>query len=149
MLLIGRAETDAIEPIGYVEHPIIHDLKKCLTIMNEKGDIVRAHLEGAIAALSDPEREAAARVFRHLVTSSGAKIAHTARDLADLAEVPQATVGPMLERMCGQNTRILRAVPPAPGQPNEQRYEICHDVLGPAVLEWRTRYTSVCTLTKP
>ena len=50
LLLIGRAKTDAIEPIGYVEHPIIHDLKKCLTVMNEKGDIVRAHLEHDLRA---------------------------------------------------------------------------------------------------
>src|SRR6185312_16732572 len=50
LLLIGRAETDAIEPIGYVEHPIIDDLEKGLTVVNEERHVVRTHLEHDLSA---------------------------------------------------------------------------------------------------
>ena len=45
LLLIGRAETDAVEPIGYVEHPIIDDLEKGLPVMDEERHIVRTHFK--------------------------------------------------------------------------------------------------------
>ena len=53
LLLIGRAETDAIEPIGYVEHPIIEDLEKRLAVMDEEGNVVRTHFSGIFASISE------------------------------------------------------------------------------------------------
>ena len=51
LLLIGRAETDAVEPLRHVEHPIIDDFKKRLTVMDEEGDVVRAYFEHHLGTL--------------------------------------------------------------------------------------------------
>jgi WD40 repeat protein len=103
--------------------------------------IVRTRLDDALGALPTAERDVAARVFQYLVTRSGSKIAHTPADLADYSGLPEATVTPVVEHMAGGDIRLLRPVPPPPGQDGEPRYEIFHDVLGPAVLDWRARYT--------
>ena len=36
--------------------------------------------------------------------------------------------------------RILRPVAPLPDRPDESRYEIFHDVLGPEILDWRAAW---------
>src|SRR6266536_1787700 len=58
--------------------------------------IVPAHLDAAMAKLSGPERDVAARVLHFLVTPSGTKIAHRAFDLAEYAEVSADVVGLLL-----------------------------------------------------
>ena len=92
--------------------------------------IVRAHLGEAIRALAPSERDVAARVFNHLVTPSGTKIAHGAADLAQYARVEEEELRPVLASL--GSSRILR--------PADGRYEIFHDVLADAVLTWRTRH---------
>ena len=85
-------------------------------------------------------------VARFLVTPSGTKIAWTAADLAavtypkpELAELAFPQVTSVLEKLAEGDTRILRPVAPPAGQ-GPTRYEIFHDILGPAILDWRTRY---------
>jgi WD40 repeat protein len=102
--------------------------------------IVRTHLDDVVSGLPPTEQEAAARVFHHLVTPSGTKIAHAVPDLADYARLPRAELEPVLEKLSGAGIRILRPVAPPPDQPTALRYEIFHDVLAPAILDWRTRY---------
>lgn len=102
--------------------------------------IVRTHLDAAMQALSPAERDLAARLFHHLVTPSGAKIAHTVSDLAAYVEAPVGEVLPVLERLSRGDVRILRPIAPPPDTPGEPRYEIYHDVLAPAILDWRARY---------
>jgi uncharacterized protein YkwD len=102
--------------------------------------IVRTHLDSVMAGLSPDERDIAAEVFRYLVTPSGTKIAYTIKDLVDYTNTPNAQLTPVLERLAGSGLRILRTVDPPPDQPRETRYEIFHDVLAPAILDWRTRY---------
>lgn len=102
--------------------------------------IVRTHLDSAMGALQEHERDAAAALFHHLVTPSGTKIAHTAADLADYTEMPAASLEPVLERLCGSGVRILRPVAPPLDQPETPRYQIFHDVLAVAILDWRRRY---------
>ncbi|MGH3031176.1 MAG: hypothetical protein ACRDNE_10500 [Gaiellaceae bacterium] len=92
--------------------------------------IVRAHLGEAVQALAPSERDVAARVFNHLVTPSGTKIAHGATDLARYAGVGEEELRPVLASLGGNH--ILRPV--------DGRFEIFHDVLADAVLAWRTRY---------
>lgn len=101
--------------------------------------IVRSHLDAVMSALPPAEQEISARLFRQLVTSSGAKIAYSAADLADYAGLPEARITPILEKLAGANVRILRPVPPAVDQPGPPRWEIFHDVLAAAVLDWRAR----------
>jgi WD40 repeat protein len=103
--------------------------------------IVRTRLDEALTSLSPEEQDVAAAVFHFLVTRSGAKVAHTAADLASYAELPEAQVTHVVEELAGGNVRILRPVPPPPGGGGATRYEIFHDVIGPAVLDWRARHT--------
>jgi hypothetical protein len=94
--------------------------------------IVPAHVDAAMAELSPPERDVAARVFHFLVTPSGTKIAHHASDLAEYAGVSADVVGLLLNHLGGQRARILRGT-------GDGRYEIYHDVLAAAILDWRAR----------
>ena len=99
--------------------------------------IVRTHLDAAMNELTEEDKELAAGAFRQLVTPSGAKIAHLGSDLAALENAPPGPLARVLETLAA--ARLLRPVAPPPGE-TEPRYEIFHDVLGPAVLDWRARY---------
>jgi hypothetical protein len=108
--------------------------------------LVRDRLDERMNRLDAGEQEIAANVARFLVTPSGAKIAWAADDLAalayperDLAEWASPQVALVLAKLAEGDTRILRPVPPQGGQ-GPTRYEIFHDILGPAILDWRARY---------
>ena len=96
--------------------------------------IVRNHVSRALAGLDGPQLETATDIFHDLVTPSGAKVAHTADDLAQMTAHSQDTVASVLGRLYEE--RILRAVDPAPGT-TQARYEIFHDRLAAPILEWR------------
>ncbi|HEX8173803.1 MAG TPA: WD40 repeat domain-containing protein [Pyrinomonadaceae bacterium] len=102
--------------------------------------IIRTHLDKVMEKLSDSERDVAAQLFRFLVTPSGSKIAHTTNDLISYAEMPPESVEPVLKLLSSPDVRILRPIAAPPGQADGVRYEIFHDVLAQAVLDWRTRY---------
>jgi hypothetical protein len=93
-----------------------------------------------MARLAGSERDVAARAFRYLVTPSQTKIAYTVAGLATYATVPSAKLEPVLQKLTGPEVRVLRAVAPPSGEKQEPRHEIFHDVLAPAVLDWRERY---------
>lgn len=103
--------------------------------------IIRTHLDKVMEKLSGSERDVAAQLFRFLVTPSGSKIAHTTSDLISYAEMPGERVEPVLELLSSPDVRILRPIAPPLGQENGFRYEIFHDVLAQAVLDWRGRYS--------
>ena len=115
---------------------------RLMTLDRLKGaeHIVRTHLDSVMVGLSPDERDSAADVFRYLVTPSGTKIAYTVKDLVAYTNTSSAQLTPVLERLAGSGLRILRTVDPPPDQPREIRYEIFHDVLASAILDWRTRY---------
>lgn len=100
--------------------------------------IVRTHLDREMAKLAPAEQDVAAQAFRFLVTRSGTKIALAVEDLAGYTELPPATLAPVLERLAAGERRILRPVP-VPDPADSTRYEIFHDVLGPAIADWRRR----------
>ncbi|HEY1515221.1 MAG TPA: WD40 repeat domain-containing protein [Solirubrobacteraceae bacterium] len=99
-------------------------------------EIVRNHLNAALAGLSPEERDTAVDVFHQLVTPSGTKIVHTISDLAAYTNRPPEVVGRLVEKLSGSQERILRPVPA--GEDGKPRVEIYHDVLAPAILAWRT-----------
>ncbi len=103
-------------------------------------NIVRTHLDAVISKLTADEQEVAANIFHYLVTPSGTKIAYTASDLAGSAELSEAEVVRVLEKLSHGDVRILRPVDPTLDRPGAPRYEIFHDVLAPAILTWRTAY---------
>jgi WD40 repeat protein len=104
--------------------------------------IVRSHLNEAMSALSDEEREAAVDVFNHLVTPSGTKIAHAVADLTDYSRGESRHVRGLVSKLSSGEHRILRPVPPAPGDVRP-RVEIFHDVLAAAILSWRSGQQAV------
>jgi WD40 repeat protein len=109
-----------------------------LATLNELGGavhIVEDHLERAMAELSPEQKDAAAAIYNHLVTPSGTKIAHRARDLAGYASVDEDETERVLQRLVEE--RIVRAGEDGAAGP---RYEIFHDVLAEAVLAWRARH---------
>ncbi len=102
-----------------------------LDALGGAGQIVADHLERAIEALTPDQRETAARLFDHLVTPSGTKIAHEASDLAEFAGASEAEIRPVVVTLA--NHRILRT-------DESGRWEIFHDVLAGAVLGWKARH---------
>jgi hypothetical protein len=105
--------------------------------------IVQTHLDNSMAQLSAKERLMGANIFNYLVTPSGTKIAQTAHDLADYANLSkekEKQLDQMMEKLTAGDQRILRSVPPPANQPNASRYEVFHDVLAQAILDWRRRY---------
>ena len=107
-----------------------------LTELGGAGRIVQEHLQRALAGLDEPERELASRLFNHLVTPSGTKIAHGLDDLGRYAGDDSERIEPVLRALSGE--RVVRPLPAKNG--GGTRYEIFHDVLAGAVLDWRTRH---------
>lgn len=103
-------------------------------------NIARTHLDEVMSKLDERERDAAAAVLRFLVTPAGAKIAQQPTALAAWSELTPEAVRRVLTHLSSrQEMCILRKVT-VPGQ--EERYELFHDVLGPAILNWHSRYTA-------
>jgi WD40 repeat protein len=105
--------------------------------------IVRTHVDRALGDLPEESREATVDIFHHLVTPSGTKIALAASDLAEYTGRPAEEASVLLERLAESDTRIVRPVPPPPGQEGGIRYEISHDLLAPAILDWGGRQRAV------
>ena len=101
--------------------------------------IVETHLVNALGRLTPGEQEVAAEAFRYLVTRSRRRVVQSLSDLSEWLGRPEPEVGAVLEKLTsGESGRILRPVPPPPGQTDDEaRYELFHDVLGEPILEWR------------
>jgi WD40 repeat protein len=102
--------------------------------------IVRDHLDVVLDRLTPADKALAAAAFGHLVTPSGTKIAHKPSDLAAWVRVDIAPMQRLLQLLSSGDQRILRDVPPPLDDAGESRYEIFHDVLADAVLNWCRRY---------
>jgi WD40 repeat protein len=102
---------------------------RTLRALGGAATIVRDHLASALAALEVDEQDVAVKMFEHLVTPSGTKIAHDASDLAQYAGVPEDALRIVLAKLT--RDRIVHSVD------GSDRYEIFHDVLADPVREWR------------
>ena len=74
------------------------------------------------------------------MTPSGTKIALGIDDLAEYAKLESDEIKPLLVRLSAGENRILTPVAPPPDRPARESYQIFHDVLAGAVLEWRNQY---------
>jgi hypothetical protein len=101
--------------------------------------IVRSHLDESLAALTLAEHDLAAKIFHHLVTPSGTKVAHAPSDLANYADVDEDQLIGLLEHLSHGSVRVLR---PVAGAAGAVHYEIFHDVLAAPILDWRRRYVA-------
>ena len=99
--------------------------------------VIQTHLDQVMSGLSKREQNACERFFDRLVTPSHSKIAFTVRDAKDWSAGYAELIPPLLKKLVEH--RILRNVSRLESEPNEQRFEITHDVLGPAVLNWQKR----------
>jgi WD40 repeat protein len=116
--------------------------------LGEAENIVKQHLNERMEPLSREEKKIAAQVFQYLVTPGGTKITYPALELAEKGKVKkQQKLEDLLNKLSSPEQRILRSVGPSSEKPNVssekpnvERYEIFHDKLAPAVLEWRRRY---------
>ena len=108
--------------------------------LGEAENIVKQHLNERMESLSREEKKIAAQVFEYLVTPGGTKITYPALELAEKGKVETQKLEDLLEKLSGQEQRILRKVGPSPEKPTVERYEIFHDTLAPAILEWRKEY---------
>jgi len=104
--------------------------------------IVDRHLEFTLSQLSPEATEAAAEIFRFMVTPGGRKIALTVSELAGniSTQISESIdVKGLLEKL--RDARVLTTVPPPQGSaPGEQCYEFAHDVVARAALEWRRHF---------
>jgi hypothetical protein len=100
--------------------------------------IARTHLDHVMEELDPTEQEVCSRFFDRLVTPSGAKIAQSETDLRDYAGNLADSVPTVLHRL--SNARIVRTIGTLPDSLDVTRYEIFHDILAAAILDWRRRY---------
>ena len=101
--------------------------------------IVETHLEAVMREFKWRQRGIAASVFRYLVTPEGTKNALSVKALAYYSKKPEWKLKPVLTRLTS-DVRILRSVAPPLDSSAPQRFEIFHDVLARAVLDWRIQY---------
>jgi WD40 repeat protein len=93
--------------------------------------IFERHFDEAVTGLGSAEQDALAKAFRFLVTSGGTKRAESVADLADLTGAER----PTLERALGHLREARVLTPVTVG--GQTRYELAHDLLAGAALEWR------------
>ena len=106
--------------------------------------MVRTHLDKIMETERLlPHRDTAAALFHFLVTPGGMKVAHTVADLASYAKRPEGEIRQALNELSAPDVRILRPIAPPPDKPGMVRYEIFHDVLARAILDWRLRYQKI------
>jgi WD40 repeat protein len=100
--------------------------------------IVGQHLDVEMARLNEIERAVCASIFDRLVTPTGSKIACSLAALAGWAGPALAPHVPdVLQALC--RARILRPTE-LTDERDKDAFEVFHDVLAPAILDWRSRY---------
>ena len=113
-----------------------------LTTLAELGGaetIVRTHLDAALDELSQAEQDIAVAIFDYLVTPSRTKIAHDVQTLASYTERSPEEVEALIDKLSLGNTRILRAAEAPVSSSAPARYQIFHDILVEAIVDWRKR----------
>jgi hypothetical protein len=113
------------------------------TLEDLKGikNIVQVYLNNALDQLTADQKSVAFRIFNYLVTPSGTKIAYFKSDLIGQTGLTETQVGSVLDAL--NKSRILRPVEPPIDRPNESRYEVFHDLLALAIINWRTLYQAI------
>jgi WD40 repeat protein len=102
--------------------------------------IVRGHLSDVMSTLPEREQAVCAKVFDRLVTPSGKKITQSLTDLEAYAGADKDLLDDVVEHLSANDARVLRKVD-IPGSTSKS-FEIFHDVLASAMLDWRARYVA-------
>lgn len=111
-----------------------HELRmESYSALGRAPGVARHHFEDVLERMSSRQRELCSRFFDRLVTPSEGKIAYRIEDLELEAGELSPEVKPTVDALA--EARILRRV----DLPDYAGVELYHDVLAPAVLEWRRR----------
>ena len=94
--------------------------------------IALSHVDRIVRPLPHRDRATAARVFYQLVTSGGTRIALTIADLAERTRRSPEEITRVVTPLEG-DARLLRL-------DDQGRYEPFHEVLGEALLGWRSQF---------
>ena len=108
--------------------------------------IVRTHLDRVMRSLSRKDQDTATNFFQYLITPSGSKIAYPAADLIKHSGRSEEDVAEILKTL--EDERVLRQIPSSIDNPDTVRYEIFHDVLALAILDWRSRFLTDQSISK-
>lgn len=100
--------------------------------------VVRSHLDEVMRGLSSRQQQVCASFFDRLVTPGGEKVPCNLGDLEAWANDMRPEVAGTLKQL--SEGRILRTVPPDPRTPQQERYEIFHEVFAPSILDWHRAY---------
>jgi len=143
-LVMTRLWNEALEHDGHVLHPdMLAQACDPSKATSRAEEIVQSHLDGVMQELKPFERDVAARVFYHLVTPGGTKIAQQIGDLEYFTQIPEQTLKDVLGKLSSKEMSVLSQLTPPPNRPlTEVRYEVFHDVLAPAILSWRKGFLS-------
>ena len=101
---------------------------------------VRSRFVELMDSLSLAQQELAAKLFFYLVTPSKTKIAWSPNDLAFYAKVDLAETESLLARLTDPGYRVLRTVETVTESGTELVYEVYHDILARAIVEWQDLY---------
>lgn len=139
-----KAQQQKQEPKKSEQKQVLTLRSQTLTDLRGAKHIVQTHLDTIMQGLPKQERDLGAKIFNHLVTPSGTKIAQTVPDLAhyvELSPAKEAQLAKMMEWLSSGDKRIFRVLPPPAHQKDSPRYEVFHDVLAQAILDWRRRHS--------
>lgn len=102
-------------------------------------NIVRSHLDTVLNDFdNEKKKELCSILFDRFVTPSGTKIALHENDLANYAGDLRYYLPDVLDTLIKK--RILRCIPAPLDQTQRSCYEIYHDLLAIAILDWQTRF---------
>jgi|GEM_PF-2875579 WD40 repeat protein len=101
--------------------------------------IARSHFRDTMDKLAPADQRTCARIFYHMATPSGMKVALTADTLSEWSGENLDDVQRILDGLTQGYSRIVRRLP-APHNPDEFLYEIFHDVLVQPILRWARGY---------
>jgi hypothetical protein len=99
----------------------------------------KERIENLTAETANPKavKKIIAKFVGYLITPGGTKIAYPVQDLARQVGVGEAELQPLLEALKDQS--LINSVS-CPTNPSQICYEISHDILATAILEWRNHY---------
>lgn len=105
--------------------------------------VVRDHFIRALQRLDRRQQRIASKCFSFLVTPSYTKIAWSPGELSVRTGFHSDEIGEVLRRLEEERSRVVRRIRRASaGSEGEwdDKFELTHDALAPAVLEWQTRF---------
>jgi WD40 repeat protein len=119
--------------------PILTELGGAPSIVNNhlKSTLEQSKDSAGRAIFRPGELKLIARLSLHLVTVDLAKIAHSAASLAGFVERSVDEIEDVLTKL--ERLRILRRISVL-GTSDQDRFEISHDMLGKAIVNWRPTY---------